>query len=245
MKLVSFDIGLRNLSYCVLDGTNRSNVSILNWEVIDVMAEGAGLDAPKCFKCRKPANWTNTKEYACTLHKGKNSETKTALNKLSIQELRTRAGVFDKPKKELVNIIYESQVTWKRCIKSTKAMSVTDFAPYIANSLQERIDIWKDADCVVLEQQPDRRMLCVQSMCHMWFVCHGFRCTGISAKHKLSNIVTIDDSIHTYRGRKKTGIIHATALCPGDWKHFLLKHKKADDLADSFLQGLYFIEHEK
>ncbi len=50
MKLISFDVGLRNLAFCVLEGTNRSNVKITHWDLIDVMAETAGHDSPKCFK---------------------------------------------------------------------------------------------------------------------------------------------------------------------------------------------------
>ena len=49
MKLISFDVGLRNLAYCVLEGTIRSDVKILDWGVIDVLAEQRGLENPRCF----------------------------------------------------------------------------------------------------------------------------------------------------------------------------------------------------
>ena len=92
MKLVSFDVGLRNLAFCVLEGTNRSDVKILHWDLIDVMAESAGHDEAKCFKCKKPANWMKHDEsaYACRVHcpKGSKPVTKTSLNKQDISKLK-------------------------------------------------------------------------------------------------------------------------------------------------------------
>ena len=253
MKLVSFDIGLRNLAFCVMEGTNRSNVKIVHWDLIDVMAEGAGHDAPKCWKCQKPANWLNGKKvYACTLHKTKSvkAPTKVSLNKKTIEELKKEGepfGITSTTKKGYVDILYTHYHlhVWKRCIKSTKQCSVVDLSIPIAASLESRRKLWEGADLVACEQQPDKRMLCVQAMIHMWFVCQGFKCTGVSAIHKLTNIVTLDDKTKTYKGRKSTGIIHATELVPSPWKSHMLKHPKKDDLADTFLQGLWVIEHTK
>jgi hypothetical protein len=98
---------------------------------------------------------------------------------------------------------------------------------------------------IIFEQQPDKRMMAVQSMMHMWFICQGYKVKAVSAIHKLTNIVTLEDSTKTYKGRKKTGIIHASTLVPLKWKDYMLKHPKKDDLADCFLQGLWFIENGK
>ena len=248
MKLVSFDVGLRNLAFCVMEGTNRSNLKITHWDLIDVMSESAGLDAIKCFKCKKPANWTNTTEYACSLHKPKSIKppTKTSLNKKSLEDLNKEAKQIFRTKKDAVNFIVSCFKTsnWKRCVKSTKSMSVVDLADPIASCLEARKDIWKDANLIAFEQQPDKRMLCVQAMLHMWFVCAGYRCRGVSASHKLTNMITTQDSTKTYKGRKKTGILHATELVPtAEWREYMSKHPKKDDLADCFLQGLWVMEN--
>ena len=254
MKLVSFDPGLRNLAFCVLEGTNRSNLKITHWDLIDIMAETAGHDAPKCFKCKKPANWLKNNEevYSCGTHKPKTSKapTKTSLNKKSLETLQSEAlhhSVVGNTKKELVDGLYKYYTanTWKRCVKSTKTVSVVDLAKPIAECLEARKNIWKKADLICFEQQPDKRMLCVQSMMHMWFVCSGFKCKGVSAIHKLTNIVTLQDSTTTYKGRKKTGILHAQQLVPICWKDYMMKHPKKDDLADCFLQGLWVLENVK
>ena len=160
--------------------------------------------------------------------------------------LGTSLNISGKTKKELVDGLYThySGNVWKRCVKSAKQGSVVDLAPAIAKSLQNRLPTWKNADLVVFEQQPDKRMLCVQGMLHMWFVTQGFRCKGVSAIHKLTNMITLDDSTKTYKGRKKTGIVHAAELVPTEeLKTFMMKHPKKDDLADCFLQGLWVMEH--
>jgi hypothetical protein len=251
MKLVSFDVGLRNLAFCILEGTSRSDVKILHWDLIDVMAEGAGHDNPKCFKCCKPANWKQAEKYACTIHKKSGKvQTKVSLSKKTLEELKKEAAnlnIQGTTKKMLVDAlyVYYASSVWKRCVKSCKQGSVVDLAPLINTSLKSRTAIWTGSHKVIFEQQPDKRMMAVQAMMHMWFECHGYSTKGVSAVHKLTNMVTVDDSTKTYKGRKKTGILHASSLVPSEWKDYMLKHPKKDDLADAFLQGLWFIENTR
>ena len=251
MKLVSFDVGLRNLAFCILEGTSRKDVKILHWDLIDVMAEGAGHGSPKCFKCNKPANWKQEEKYACTLHKKAGKRvTKTSLSKKTLDELLKEAHGFQiqgTTKKSLVDGLYSYYAAhvWTRCVKSCKQGSVVDLAPSIAGSLTSRTSIWTGSNKVIFEQQPDKRMMAVQAMMHMWFVCHGYDAKGVSAIHKLTNMVTKDDATKTYKGRKKTGIVHASALVPKEWREYMLKHPKKDDLADAFLQGLWFMENNR
>jgi hypothetical protein len=254
MKLISFDVGLRNLSVCVLEGTSRKDVKILHWEVIDVLGEKSGVGAARCFKCQAAARYEHASEgiFACSKHtpKAKKAVTKTALGKKSLQEIQSEIDTCglrtDKTKKaDLVTLLFNHyrQNTWKKCIQSSLSGSVLDLAPSIISSLDSRMSAWKGADLVVVENQPERRMYAVQAMLQMYFSMKNLKCSGISASHKLSNIVTVDDVVHTYKGRKKTGIVHAYALVPKEHHAFFEKHKKKDDLADSFLQGLWAMEH--
>ena len=256
MKVVSFDVGLRNLAYCVLEGTNRNDVRITDWNIIDVLGENAGVGAARCFKCSAAARYEHASEgtFACSRHTPKKQKaiTKTDLNKKTIYELQAdieKLGIrSDATKKaDLVKLLYNHarQNTWKKCVASASSGSVLDQAPAIIKCLDARSDSWKDATVVAVENQPERRMYAVQAMIHMYFSTKGLKCEGVSATHKLSNIVTIDDSVTTYRGRKKTGITHAYALVPKENQTHFAKHPKKDDLADSFLQGLWVMEHTK
>ena len=253
MKLISIDIGLRNLAICVLEGTSRTDMCITYWDVIDVVGEKNGHTRTACFKCAKPAMWVQAGAgtQACSRHRPKNlTMTKAALNKKTIPELQEMAKSYSlsgKTKKDLVPAIWTemSKSGWSKFKGNARAAGggVLDLVGDIITSLDRRAESWIGTDLVVCENQLDRRMFAVQAMIHMYFACRGFRTKGVSAVHKLDNITMAGDATGTYRGRKKTGIVHCEQLCPAANLAFFRSHKKKDDLADSFLQGLYFLEH--
>ena len=256
MKVVSLDPGLRNLAYCVLEGTSRTDVRITDWNIIDVLGERAGVGAPRCHQCATAARYEHASNgtFACSKHapRKKKAPTKKELTKLTPNQLHEQlaaAGLTTEAttKADLVKLLYNhhKQNTWKKCVSSAIQGSVLDLAPSIIASLDARASSWAGADLVCVENQMDRRMFGVQAMLQMYFCCRGFRVQGVSATHKLSNIVTVDDSTANYKGRKATGITHARALVPQVWQEHFAKHPKKDDLADSFLQGLWCLEHSK
>jgi hypothetical protein len=212
------------------------------------------VGAARCFKCTAAARYEHASEgtFACSKHTPKKKEvvTKAALGKKSpieligeIEKLGLRTEATKKA--DLVKLLYNHarQNTWKKCVASSTTGSVMDMSPAIMKSLDARLSSWAGADAVCIENQPERRMYAVQAMLQMYFTMRGIKSEGISATHKLSNLVTIDDVVHTYKGRKKTGITHAYALVPAENQEHFKKHPKKDDLADSFLQGLWFLEH--
>jgi hypothetical protein len=167
-----------------------------------------------------------------------------------VDELRTEIAACglttDATKKpDLVKLVYNhlKQNTWKKCVSSATTGSVMDMSVALMECLDKRMDSWKGADAVCIENQPERRMYAVQAMLQMYFTMRGIKASGISATHKLSNVVTVDDTVASYKGRKKTGIAHALLLVPQCNQAHFTKHPKKDDLADSFLQGLWFLEH--
>lgn len=253
MKLVSFDIGIRNLAVCVLEGTSRTDMRITGWDVIDVIGEKNGHIRTSCFKCAKPAMWVQAGAgtQACSRHRPKSlTMTKTVLTKKTIpelQELGKGYGITGKTKKDLVSSIWTelNKSGWAKFKGNARAPGggVLDLVGDIVNSLDKRADWWGCSDLIIFENQLDRRMFAVQAMLHMYFACRGFRTKGVSAIHKLDNMTTATDATTTYRGRKKTGIVHCEALCPPANLAFFKSHKKKDDLSDSMLQGLYFLEH--
>jgi hypothetical protein len=255
MRIISIDIGIRNLAVCVLEGTSRKDVKIKQWDVIDILGEKNGVNRPLCFHCSKAGMWFQGDKFACTKHCPKDRvPTKTSISKKKIEELRKQAvelkiNPLPVKKPELVNAVYEKLKSsgWTKFVggASVKHSPVLDLASDIVISLDNRREWWEETktDLVVVENQKDRRMFAVQAMIHMYFATKGFKIKGVSAIHKLNNIMTLEDATGSYRGRKKTGIVHCEKLMPEFNRPFFKIHKKKDDLADSFLQGLWFLEH--
>jgi len=256
MKLISFDVGLRNLAYCVLEGTDRTDVKIVDWNIIDVLGEAAGVGAPRCHKCSTAARYEHASNglFSCAKHcpRKKKAMTKTEINRLTPNQLHERIEAEGlettaTKKSDLVKLLYNhhKQNTWKKCVSSALSGSVLDQAPALVACLDKRESSWKDSTLVAVENQPERRMYAVQAMLQMYFTMKGIKSEGVSATHKLSNIVTVEDSVGTYKGRKKTGIAHAKELVPQENQEHFAKHPKKDDLADCFLQGLWVLEHAR
>lgn len=254
MKIVSFDPGLRNLACCVLEGTSRADCRIVHWGIFDVLAEASGTDRQTCSKCSSPACWlqASTGTHVCSRHKPRTikAPTKKVLATKSLadlQEMVSKIGVTPPSNKTAcINVVYthNRQSVWVRSVKSANGSgSVLDLCAVMVRLFDRYSAWWQDADMIVVENQMDRRMFGVQAMLHMYFSSRGYVCRGVSATHKLTNLLTMEDTVGTYKGRKKTGITHALALVPPEWKDHLSKHPKKDDLADAFLQGLWAMEH--
>ena len=59
----------------------------------------------------------------------------------------------------------------------------------------------------------------------------------------------VSKEVLTYNQRKRLGVEKCSQLIKEknytEWYQFFLNNKKKDDLSDSFLQGIWFIEHNK
>lgn len=232
MKLVSFDIGIRNLAYCVLE-RNLEETEILHWGVIDLIDK---VEPPCIYLlptqelCGKPSfySFKQKKEmkYVCKAHK-----------KSISKEL--------KPEK----------------IKQTNAnkVAVQIIGKRIVIELDKR-PFLTDVDLVLLENQPvlkNPKMKFVQSFIFGYFTVRGVNDTQrikdiklISARNKLSAYdghVDIKSSSITYGEKKKLAIKYCRLMIE-DKPSFLEifdKSKKKDDLSDSFLQGMYYLKKNK
>lgn len=105
MKLISFDIGIKNMAYCILS-TDASNIEILDWNVLNLMDSEQPkkictcIIPPKSKKhqpkpCTKVAKFQKNNNYYCEKHAKSNTQylmpTKqtsiTNLKKLKLEEL--------------------------------------------------------------------------------------------------------------------------------------------------------------
>ena len=88
MKILSIDVGIKNLAYCLFE-TNNNNYKIIKWDVINL------LDTKICCNCNCPAKFTKDNIFYCRKH-GKDSKfliplqcnNINQLKRLNIDELR-------------------------------------------------------------------------------------------------------------------------------------------------------------
>lgn len=103
-----------------------------------------------------------------------------------------------------------------------------------------------EATTVLIEKQPDRNkgIKSVENFLHAYFVIHEKEVIIYDARHKIPDVVGAGKA--QYLKRKKTSIERAKAFLTStsvntDWVSFFDKHKKKDDLADTVMQALSFV----
>ena len=135
--------------------------------------------------------------------------------------------------------------------KSANSMNLVTIGIALKEELEKYITD-NDIDHVIIENQISpiaNRMKSVQGMITQYFIMKDItNIDFVSSSNKLKEF--IGDKTTTYAERKKIGIevtkdILAKSSFNNNWHSIISKHSKKDDLADSFLQGLWFLNNKK
>lgn len=92
MLILSIDVGIKNLAYCILETNNNSTFSIVKWDVINLCQ-----DVPVCGAivknsvCNKKASYVKNQLYFCKTH-AKTSSYLMPDKSLSGQALKKKAS---------------------------------------------------------------------------------------------------------------------------------------------------------
>lgn len=257
MIILSIDIGIKNFAVCVLNYEN-DNYSIVEWDVLDL----SGIPNYICSNCdcKNKAKYFKNENYYCLKHAKKstfqlpdksmkpNYIKKRKLTDLLDYTKSLEISIPDKVKKEeLVNIInnyIEENYLQSIESKSCEYMDLISIGRNMMKQFDEKFEKY-NIDKVIIENQIGPlaiRMKTLQGMASQYFIMRS-NCEiyFISSKNKLKDFVNEKDI--TYRERKKYGIEICQNLLKNNFKlEYFNKHKKKDDLADSFLQGLWYIK---
>ena len=280
MKILSIDIGIKNLALCLFEKADDSNhFCIKTWDSINVSQQ----DIYKCNfieknkVCNKLAKYTKNDVCYCLKHSKKQvyqiptTELKSSfINKQKIQKLMEIASKYnikhDKSAKkaDLISLINEFIHT--NCfeeVKSTNASKV-DLVT-IGINIKYKFDTLftseDQIDYVIIENQISpiaNRMKTIQGMIAQYFIMSDVgvdHIEFISSANKLKDFGTNvlnnnNEGKMKYSDRKKMGIAKCLEIISGDHQYsdkleYFNSHSKKDDLADSFLQGLWFINNKK
>jgi len=271
MKILSIDVGIKNLAFCLFEKPDDSeNFSIKLWDTINLSEnEETSLCkfSEKGITCNKPAKFKKDEDCYCLKHSKKqvlqipSAEQKPAfINKQKIQKLYEIADahkIVYEPKCKKVDLVkkineYVSSHYFEH-IESVKAANVDLFkiGLHIKNKFNKLFEKEDIIEYVIIENQISpiaTRMKTIQGMIVQYFIMSKIVVTHmefISAANKLKDCDAKDKA--KYSDRKKLGIAKCLEKISNDFQYskhldYFNSHKKKDDLADSFLQGVYFIQ---
>jgi hypothetical protein len=274
MKILSIDVGIKNLAFCLFDKSpTAEHFKITKWDSIDISEKE---DSQKCvfveknIICNKQAKFKKEDNCFCLKHSKKQqlqiptSEQKPSfINKQKIQKLYEIADsnnikYENKIKKADLIILINDYINknYFETIESKKAADVDLFniGVNIKTKFNKLFENEGQIDYVIIENQISpiaTRMKTIQGMIVQYFIMSKLKVEHIefiSASNKLKDCDVKDKT--KYSDRKKLGISKCLEIITTDFRFnehidYFNSHKKKDDLSDSFLQGLWFLNNKK
>ena len=241
MKILSFDVGIKNLAYCIIEVDTKENKShkIVDWDIINC-AETLLQGGLKCCVNKK----------GCICNKpAVNKVTTSTGNELGFCHLKTC-------QKEM-NGTYNKKQIKKYRQKTTKDLSLDEIGSemynqlYIKNSLLE-------VDDIIIENQPvlkNPTMKSIQMLLYSYFLLMKklsnnpihYDINLFNARKKLAIYdgpkIDVSKIKNAYSKRKYQSVQYTKYFLEkynANWSDMFNSNKKQDDLADCYLQGLTY-----
>ena len=225
MKVLSWDVGIYNLSYCILEYENKDDVKIIDWDIVNL------VDNEEIKKNRNLLFENIPKK----LYE------KPQLLDVDLVVIENQPSLKNPQMKSIQMILYSYFLILGKVIgNGENHSSYIDKIEFCSASnklklydgpeiiLEEKKSRKKNVEQIVLEVDNTENKDIVQET------------TSEKKPKKKVNAIK-------YADKKRLAILHAQYFLEKNpnYIEFFNNHKKKDDLADSFLQGLYYIKNIK
>lgn len=251
MIILSIDVGIKNLAYCCFKIDNN-NYSIISWDVVDLTK----TFIYKCNKCNKNACLYIDKLYYCKKCQKKNKlvifDNKINFKKMKLSEILqfikdNNIDVGIETNKLKLLEITRNYVNNNMLQQIKKEKNNIDFIE-IGKNLKEIFDDRFSSiniNKVLIENQIGPlavKMKTLQGMIAQYFIMNKINNVQfISSINKLKEFSNNEKV--SYKERKLKSVEICEDYIDEENKLFFKSHKKKDDLADSLLQGIYYIKN--
>ncbi len=277
MKVLSWDVGIINLAYCLIDyNKDTKEFNIIDWDVINLTER----DKMKCTQCNANPKFyqANSNKYYCKNH-SKNLnitppnfeilftenkelnccfEGKTLCGKKSkyCYENNGYCNIHSKSKYKTICNMFKLTNYNKIAIDK---MSMDNFMYKLILELDKRPNLL-NCDMVFIENQPtmkNPRMKTISVSLYNYYMIRGMidkqllkavhfmaPCNKLKLAEdgdKKELIKIKNDDAKTYKLTKALGVKYCMEMIKDmpEWVERFNTHKKKDDMADCFLQGIY------
>ena len=268
LNILSIDVGMKNLAICLFTITDNIEYKIKCWDVLNLCEEQnfvCGENNKKCQPCNKNAKFFKNDKYYCKIH-AKKKEYKVPPQELNPNKFKKLKVIKLKELVKKYEIEFEKKIKKDELIEkletfvdenyfdhiSKKKTKDFNLVQYGRNLKKQMEKIFKDIqiDGVIVENQIGplaMRMKTLQGMIMQHFIEKNVPLVEeVSASNKLKEF--LGNKKTTYAERKKASVEITRKLITDnnlllEWLEIFNKHKKKDDLADSFLQGHWYLKN--
>ena len=268
LNILSIDVGMKNLAICLFTITDNIEYKIKCWDVLNLCEEQnfvCGENNKKCQPCNKNAKFFKNDKYYCKIH-AKKKEYKVPPQELNPNKFKKFKVIKLKELVKKYEIEFEKKIKKDELIEkletfvdenyfdhiSKKKTKDFNLVQYGRNLKKQMEKIFKDIqiDGVIVENQIGplaMRMKTLQGMIMQHFIEKNVPLVEeVSASNKLKEF--LGNKKTTYAERKKASVEITRKLIADnnlllEWLEIFNKHKKKDDLADSFLQGHWYLKN--
>lgn len=290
MKIISFDIGIKNMALCIIDCS--ASIQIENWNILnliehekqeEIICNQHGKSTKK--KCTSKAKFKKGNQFFCKKH-ATSSSFMIPTKDLQLTKLKNKKKedllhwgkqhylfLEDKSlsKQEMVSAVdnYLKAHCLEEIIKPKIKASQCDLIS-IGRSMKEQLNTFdlNDIDYAIIENQISpiaNRMTTIQGMLAQYFIMKYPNCNieFISSANKLkpfSKMALLENPNQekdtcnpttktvnpNYKGHKQDSVSICSTIVTNNFPQWMpsLEIKKKDDLADAFLQGLWYLFHK-